>query len=144
MNADLAMQRALDRLHKVGFEKLSEQDKTLACVWSFDSKVANGGLEHFFKSADGEMAYYMPKAFRAVGLKPLAEIAEQANAVFGPEGVPTNRERRTEILQQLPSDSRRVFDKLEAQYFEYPTELNEPVEQYLTRMKALTESSRGS
>jgi hypothetical protein len=140
MNADLAMQRALDRMHKVGFDNISEQDKTLACVWSFDSKVSNGGLKHFFKSAEGDLAYYVPKAFRAVGLIQLAEVAEQANAVFGPEGVPTERNRRIEILRDLPTDSLRIFDELEARYFSDPTELDDPLEKYLTKMHALSES----
>ena len=135
------MQRALDRMHKVGFENLSERDKTLACIWSFDSKVSNGGLKHFFKSAEGVLAYYVPQAFRTLGLVQLADVAERANAVFGPAGVPTERSRRTEILRDLPADCLGVFDELEARYFNDPTELNDPVEKYLNKMHALSESS---
>jgi hypothetical protein len=80
MIADLAMQRALDRLGSAGFERLSDEDKTLATIWFFESRVANGGFAHFFKSAEGYLAPHAPAAFRAVGADTLADIAAEANA----------------------------------------------------------------
>lgn len=131
MNPDLAMQRALDRLNHVGFAGLNEREKTLACVWLFESKVANGGLAHFYKSSAADLAAHMPAAFRAVGARNRAEIAEQANAVFGPGGVPENQETRKERLATLPAHALGVFDALERRYFDTVRELDERLEEYL-------------
>jgi len=133
MNPDLAMQRALDRLHRVGFSALSEGEKTLACIWSFESKVANGGLAHFYKSSAGDLAPYMPAAFRAIGAQTRMEIAERANAVFGPSGVPEDRIRRQEMLSALPKEDLRVFDDLERKYYDTTKELDERLEEFIKR-----------
>lgn len=133
MNPDLAMQRALDRLNRVGFSALTESEKTLACIWSFESKVANGGLAHFYKSSAGDFASYMPTAFRAVGALTRLEIAERANAVFGPSGVPENRTQRQEKLSALPKESLRIFDDLERRYYDATKELDERLEEYVNK-----------
>ena len=62
MNSDLAAQRALDRLAKVGFEKLSSLDKVLAAVWTFEADVGNRGFSRYFGGSAGDMAYYVPSA----------------------------------------------------------------------------------
>lgn len=131
MIADLAMQRALDRLDSAGFERLSDEDKTLATIWFFESRVANGGFAHFFKSAEGYLAPHAPAAFRAVGADTLADIAAEANAVFGPAGVPRSRTERAEILHARSDDARRIFDQLEERYFETAPDLEERLEAYL-------------
>lgn len=133
MNPDLAMQRALDRLNRVGFSALSEGEKTLACIWNFESKVANGGLAHFYKSPAGDLASYMPTAFRAVGAFTRMEIAERANAVFGPDGVPEDRKQRQEMLRALPKESLHVFDDLERKFYDTTKELDERLEEYANK-----------
>lgn len=133
MIADLAMQKALDRYHQAGIRGLTEEEKTLATIWYFESKVANGGFEHFFKSEEGDLASYAPAALRAVGAEDLAAIAERANAVFGPGGVPADKAARKEALKSLPAETRRVFDELEDRYAEYGTDLDGRVEAYVTR-----------
>lgn len=133
MNADLAMQRALDRFHHVGFSGLREEEKTLAAIWCFESKVANGGFEHFFKSPEGDLAAHAPIAFQTIGARTLAEIAEQANAVFGTAGVPVDREERRAALRSLPAAARLVFDELETRYFESATDLEDRLEDYLAQ-----------
>lgn len=131
MNADLAMQRALDQLKRRGFAGLSDEEKTLAAIWHFESKVANTGFERYFKSVDGEIARYAPTAFRAVGARTQADIAEQANAVFGATGVPLDPRQRQAALSALPAVARQSFDVLERRYFEFANDLEERLERYL-------------
>ncbi|ACB75783.1 DMP19 family protein [Opitutus terrae] len=133
MNADLAMQRALDRLKRLGFAGLSEEEKTLAAIWHFESKVANAGFERYFKTVDGELARHAPAAFRAVEARTQAEIAEQANAVFGPGGVPTDPRLREQALRTLSDEARRTFDALERRYFESARDLEDRLARYLER-----------
>ena len=133
MIADLAMQRALDRYHAAGISGLTEEEKTLATLWCFESKVANGGFENFYRATEGELAPYAPAAFRNVGAETLADIAERANAVFGPAGVPRSRDARREFLDQLASETRQLFDKLQADYEAVGVDLDERIEAYVVR-----------
>lgn len=133
MIADLAMQRAIDRYQRVGVAGLADAEKTLATIWYVESKVANGGFEHFYKAAEGELASGAPAALRAVGAEELAGIVERANALFGPDGVPSGREDRTKFLQTMPDSARKTLDALEAQYMECAPDLDVFIEAYLTR-----------
>lgn len=137
MIADLAMQRALDHLDSVGFERLSDEDKILATVWYFESRVANGGFAHFFKSAEGYLAPHAPAAFRAIGADALADIAQEANAVFGAAGVPTRKQDRAEFLRTHAADARGVFDRLEERYFENAPDLEEQLDAFLVSRPGL-------
>ncbi|PTY04892.1 hypothetical protein DB347_19540 [Opitutaceae bacterium EW11] len=132
MNADLAMQRALDHKRVVGFAQLSEEEKTLACIWCFESRVANGGFEHFFSSQEGDLAPYAPTAFRAVGSDRRAEIAERANSVFGPGGVPSTKAERTRALRTLSPSAKLTFDDLEKEYYEATGDLEDRLERYVS------------
>lgn len=131
MISDLMMQKALDRYHAVGVAGLTEQEKTLAAIWCFESKVANGGFEHFYRSAEGDLASFAPTAFQNVGAQRLAVIAERANAVFGAAGVPVDRRRRADVLERVPAARRGEFDDLERAYADYEKDLDRRVEEYL-------------
>ncbi len=50
MNTDLAAQGAFDRLDRVGFDGLTDAERTVATVWLFDARVANGDLASYFSS----------------------------------------------------------------------------------------------
>lgn len=132
MIADLAMQRALDAYHRVGPAGLSPVERTLAALWCFESEVANGGFEHFYRSKHGDLAAYAPAAFGAIGAPALATIAERANAVFGPAGIPADRTARTEALAALPSAERATFDTLEEEYAASDLDLDPLIEAYVT------------
>ncbi len=132
MIVDLATQRALDRYDNTGISGLTEEEKTLVTIWHFESKVANGGFEHFYESQPGELALFAPTAFRNVGADALAIIAERANALFGTP-VPADRTARVRAIASLPEMVRGQFDALEREYAEYGTDLDERVEAYLTK-----------
>jgi hypothetical protein len=132
MIADLAMQRALDRYRQAGIAGLTEEERTLATLWYFESRVANGGFEHFFKSREGELANFAPPAFRLVGATRLAKLAERANAVWGTKGVPSDRTDRQRHLAALPGAARTVFEQLDAEYQNYAIDLDAKIEAYFT------------
>ena len=113
MDADLAAQRAFDRLAKFGFEKLTETDKTVAAAWQFAAGVSNAGFARYFSSTRDDLAFYAPTALRNIDAKQLAEIAADANAVFTPDGPPGDRKMRHDRIRMLPESVRRLFDALE-------------------------------
>jgi hypothetical protein len=131
MIADLAMQRALDAYHRAGANRLSEQDRTLATLWYFESEVENNGFAHFYRSPAGELAAFAPAAFRAIGAPDFAAIAERANAVFGSAGVPAGQAERAQAVARLGPAARAVFDVLEDEYTASELDLDPLVEAYV-------------
>src|SRR5689334_13118612 len=104
MNADLACQRAMDRLHRVGFEALTEKEKTLATVWTVQSAVENTGFCQLFAGDAGDLAPYAPTAFSRIGAMHMAEVVTRANAAFGPEGPPRDRATREPLVRSFSDE----------------------------------------
>ena len=133
MNTDIAAQRALDRLAKVGFEKLAGQEKILAAIWTFEAGVANHGFARYFSSPAGDMAFYAPTALKTIGAAGMAELAAKANAVFGASGPPKDRKTRRELVRALGDDARKLFEALETRYYESKEDVDDLLEAYLEK-----------
>jgi len=133
MNSDLAAQRALDRLAKIGFDALSETDQTLAAVWLFDAGVSNNGFARYFASQRGDLAFHAPAALRKIGAKQLAEIAAEANAVFGPGGPPRELKTRRALVRGFAKSLHSTLEALEKRYYASSENIDELLEAFLTR-----------
>jgi len=133
MNTDIAAQKALDRLARVGFEQLTESEKILATVWTFAAEVANRGFVKYFTRPAGNTALYAPEALRKIGAPELAGIAAKANAVFGAGGPPPDRKVRLELVRALDGGATKTLETLETRYFESPEDVDELLEAYLNR-----------
>jgi hypothetical protein len=131
MNTDVAAQKALDRLAKVGFEMLTENERVSAVVWTFESQVANRGLARYFAGSAGDLAFYAPTAFTAIGAMQKAKIAANANEVFGTGGPPKDRNTRRELVHAFGAEAARSFDALEREFYESPEDADDLLEIYL-------------
>lgn len=132
-NADLACQYALDRLAKVGFDALTEKEKTLATVWKVEAGVENGGFLRYFSSAAGDVAFHGPAAFEHIGARHLAELATKANAVFGPEGPPRDRATRSELVRAFSDETRQTLEALDNEFLESSDDTDPLIDTYLAR-----------
>jgi hypothetical protein len=131
MNTDLAVQAALDKLHRNGFAALSRQDQILSAVWLFESKVANGGFEKYYKSEAGDLARHVPAALTEIGAGEMAAIAAEANAVFGASGPPLEQEERRRILSTLGESARKHWIALESRYYDCAEDCDELLDCFL-------------
>jgi len=133
MNADLACQRAFDRLAKVGFEALTEQEKTLATVWKLEACVMNEGFARYYASAAGDLAFHGPTALERIGARQMAQVVGQANALFGPAGPPRDRAIRQRRVQDFSDPTRRTLEVLDKQFTESDDETDSLLDVYLAR-----------
>lgn len=131
MNADMAAQKALDRLKKVGFDALTEQEKTLAAIWGIEAEVDNGGFAHYFSSAAGDLAFYAPQALKNIGALDLSELATQANAVFGSDGPPRSRAPRRNLVDAFSEEDSQTLEPLDDLFLESGDDTSELLEAYL-------------
>lgn len=133
MNADIASQRALDRLRQVGFDALTEQEKTLAAVWSIEAKVDNEGFEHFFAHSLGDLAFHAPQALTTIGALNMAALAAKANSVFGPGGPPRDGEKRRALVKAFSEQTKKSLAALDDAFLESPDETDALIEAYLAK-----------
>jgi hypothetical protein len=131
MNADLACQHAFDRLAKVGFDALTEKEKTLATVWKLEAGVENGGFAHYYSSAAGDLAFHGPVALEHIGARHMAQVVAKANAVFGPEGPPRDRSTREEQIRAFSDEARKTLEALYDQFMESPDDTDALIDAYL-------------
>ncbi len=133
MNADLACQQALDRLASVGFDALTEKEKTLATVWKLQASVENGGFRQYFSSAAGDLAFHAPTALAQIGARHMAELAAKANAVIGRLGPSRDREARRRMVHHLSTQARQSLAALDEQFLNSPDDTDALLDAYLAR-----------
>jgi hypothetical protein len=133
MNTDLAVQAALDALHRQGYDALSRPNQILAAVWLFESKVANGGFRNYYKSEAGDLARFVPSALAEIGASEMAAIAAEANAVFGAAGPPQEKAERRRMLDNLDASAQQHWITLESRYFECQEDCDELLDCFLNR-----------
>lgn len=133
MNTDLAAQHAIDHLAHEGVDALSGREKTLASAWLFEAGVSNSGFGGYFASTRGDLAFFAPAALRTIGAFELAEIAAEANAVFGPEGPPKDRTQRRLRMHRLPASAPDTFERLEERFSGCEEDIDELLDAYLNQ-----------
>ena len=133
VNTDIAAQGAFDRLAEVGFEALTEQEKTLASAWLFVGKVANGGFRSYFSGTAGDLAFYAPTALKKIGAVKMAGIAAKANGVFGAKGPPRDRNARRKLVRAFSEDIRKELEALESSFYKCADNVDELLEKYLKK-----------
>lgn len=131
MNADLAAQRALDRLRRDGWAALTATDKTVAAVWLFTAGVGNIGFAGYFSSSRSDHANCTPAALRAIGAEALAGLAEAANGVFVPDGPPSDRAVRRAAVAALPPAAHETLAELDRKYLACDEDPDELLEAFL-------------
>ena len=131
MNADLACQHALDRLASVGFDGLTEKEKTLATVWKLQASVENGGFRQYFSSAAGDLAFHAPAALSQIGARHMADLATKANAVIGRLGPSRDRDARRRMVHHLSNPARQTLAALDEQFLNSPDDTDALLDAYL-------------
>ena len=96
-----AIDRVLKRSSEVGFDKLTDAEKTFLCTVTVDFEILNGGFSAFYYNSEGEIVAAAPDALDAIGAAQSAAVVRQANALF-PGGVPAHdRAERYEQIERI-------------------------------------------
>jgi hypothetical protein len=116
-----------------GVQALSPPERVFLCVWNLEAEVNNGGFDQFFLNSAGDNALDTPRALREIGASQAATIAEEANAVFGKLGPPTDRDTRIQALERLGSAATETLNSLDTKFYKYPDNLEQLLRQYVDR-----------
>jgi hypothetical protein len=106
----------------LGFDSLSEVEKTAFIIDGLEREVNNGGFPQFFLNSSGDHAAATPAALRAIGAPEMARIVEAALAPFGPAGPSSDQATRQNQLDSL-GEAEEVWSGCDSRFYEYPENL---------------------
>jgi len=133
MITEMTAQKAMDRLEKEGFDALTQEEATVATVWLFLAGVSNNGFAHYFASKRGDLAFNAPAALRTIGATRHAELAAEANAVFGGAGPSRDLTLRRDAVKALPGAAQQALAALEKRYFDCDEDVDAVLDDYVSK-----------
>jgi len=104
-------------LEERGPNGLSPIQRDFLCIISFQGEVNNGGMHQYLLNSSGDLARETPKVLQRIGAGVAAELLERANAYFGPDGPPTDRELRIEQLCNLAEENQQEIHDLTGEFY---------------------------
>jgi hypothetical protein len=128
---DSRFEAALSKFDGGNFERLGEADKILVAIWGIEAEVNNGGFDQFYFNGAGDQAFFAPQALKAIGAHRMAEIASQANAVFGTRGPPRSRDERQSELERITGSGDEPWDELDRAFQAYPDDIRGLLKEFL-------------
>ncbi len=105
-------------LHGQGVGSLSRLQRDALCVMNFQAELNNGGMHQYLLNSSGDFAIETPQVFRRIGADVAARILDEANAFFGTEGPPADREIRVAALLAFPKDVEHRLHALSDEFYD--------------------------
>jgi hypothetical protein len=100
-----------------GRKALTEAQRHVLAVESFDGQVRNGGLSQYFFNSSGDDWRHAQAGLETMGSKERLAILKQALAKFGPAGPSTERRKRMDQLARVANSEDSPFEKLDSRYY---------------------------
>jgi len=133
---DVAVGNVYTRYAETGYQSLADSEKALLCVYMLNGEVNNGGFDQFYFNSSGDIAWDTPRALEAMGAMKTANLARQANAMFGDEGPSADRAKRWKQMDALPEAAKKRWDELDTEFFRDEEHLYELLRQYVQTHRA--------
>jgi hypothetical protein len=100
------------------FAELSEPERNFIVAWVLLGQVNNGGFDQYFFNSTGDQAALAPAALRSVGADEAALLVDEALAVFGPAGPPTDRQSRWTVMDSMSPSDRGLWNDMDNRFYE--------------------------
>jgi len=128
MSLDEARDSAFSRYFEEGFKALTPDEQLLVVILGLEAEVNNGGFHQYYFNSYGDFACRVSSMLREIGANHVAQIVDEANAVFGSVGPSGNRDERQKALEALDDDS---WDSLDEKFCACPDNVTELLRKHL-------------
>ena len=120
-----------NKLETLGFDNLSDTEKTFICVWSLEGEVNNGGFDQWFFNSSGDCAFDTPPSLIRIGAEATARIVKKAISYF-PGGNPSKDwEKRREQMKKINDLIEMKWNELDDKFYKYEDDLEVLLVQYM-------------
>jgi hypothetical protein len=109
-------------------KKLTLCEKNIVCIVELEHEVNNGGFRQYFFNSSGNFAKETLNALNIIGSKIFFNILEKAINKFPNGIVPSDRDKRQNILNKLEID---LWDELDNEFYKYEEDIYKLVIEYI-------------
>ena len=107
-----------ERYDEVGFDKLSQQERLVYCIWWLEGEVNGGGFHQFFSNSSGDYTNETLEALTAIGALKTKKLLEKAVEIaFNGKAAPSDNDKRNDLLERPTEEAEEklfaALDKLD-------------------------------
>lgn len=113
----------LDKARLHGFRALTEKEKVVFCIHTFESEVANGGFHQYFKSEYGAFALETAAVLKRIGALKALRLLREALKIFPDSSPPREPFARQRELFKVGAYRLERLSELDHQFYEYEDDL---------------------
>ena len=117
------------------FSKLTDQQKLFYLNQNLEREINNGGFNQYFINSSGDNAHETILSLKAIGADKTADILQKAIDQFPIKTVPKDRDKRTEIIEQIEEVADEVWNDLDQKFYQYEDNLNALNIEYIKKHK---------
>lgn len=100
-----------------GERSLTDTERRLLAAYWVEAEVNNGGFDQYFFNSAGDNAESALAGLKEMGATGAAALLEQAMAVFPGGKPPADRFKRQEVMQQIATQSKPVWEKCDTEFY---------------------------
>jgi hypothetical protein len=104
-------------------ETLTEEEKVIVFIEELEREINNGGFNQFFFNAASDYYSEILSALEQVGSVKFHSILKQSSKPFPNESVPTDRNKRQEILEEIEDKANELWDDLDQEFYKYEEDI---------------------
>ncbi|MBK7308902.1 MAG: DMP19 family protein [Chitinophagaceae bacterium] len=117
------------------FSKLTDQQKLFYLNQNLEREINNGGFNQYFINSSGDNAHETILSLKAIGADKTADILQKAIDQFPIKTVPKDRDKRSEIVEQIEEVADEVWNDLDQKFYQYEDNLNALNIEYIKKHK---------
>lgn len=137
------MERVFERMDEVGFENLTEAERTVASVRMLIDEVNNGGFWQYFFNSSGDYVGAALEGLIAIGARETEKALLKATNLFGGQGPSENRDSRIGQLEELSKKTQARLRALDDAFYKDPDGIEAKLFLFIAQNKESFPSRRG-
>ena len=115
--------------------EMTEPQKLFNYNQELEREVNNGGFSQFFLNSSGDNAHETVLSLKAIGANKTADLLQKAIDQFPSKTVSKDRDKRTEIVEEIEETAEEVWNDLDQKFYEYEDDLNTLNIEYVRKHK---------
>ena len=115
--------------------EMTEPQKLFNYNQDLEREVNNGGFSQYFLNSSGDNAHETVLSLKAIGANKTADLLQKAIDQFPSKIVSKNRDKRTEIVEEIEETVEEVWNDLDQKFYEYEDDLNTLNIEYVRKHK---------
>jgi hypothetical protein len=109
--------RKLKIIGEGALDGLDPLEYDAVCLMNFQANVFNGALHAYYSNTSGDFAMDMPDMMRRIGALQVADLLDEANSLFGPDGPHRDQMKRASQMDQWSDQEEEKIDELSSRFF---------------------------